>query len=187
VGRAGETGSRRTLIQMQNESPFAGKDLSHADFVAGIQSGVFKVIVTDIVGDGYNLCTRKNKTILFFIKMVCFLFPPLFIIPFSIITRNWWLFFGIAVWYLSFGVIRHLGQKMTAFLLFLNCVGWLRWGFHFQNYFTFFSLTFIITSALSAIEREYDVMFATRSLVEDVRLFCEAIEQDKIIIERKIK
>ena len=184
--KASDTRDKLTEF-LKTESPFVPNDISHEEFVAGIKSGAFKIIITDALGDADDLCTRKNKNALLIIKMICFLSPPLLIVAFSIVAHNWWFLFGIVVQYLTFGAIHYLGEKTVVYLLLVNIGYWFVQGFYFQDYFTFFSLTFIITAILWAIEKEYDIIFATRSIVNDPGLFRKALAQNKIIIERKTK
>lgn len=167
---------------LKKESPFVDKNISHDEFVEGIKSRNFKVNVVD---DAYELCTRKNKDVLAKIKMICFLTPPLFTIVFTLATQHWWYLIGIVIWYLATIIAHQYGYKVLLFVLLLSIGYWFKQGFHFQDYFTFFSLTFILTTFLSAIEKEYETMFATNSLVDDKTLFREAVDQNKIVVERK--
>ena len=51
-----------------------------------------------------------------------------------------------------------------------------------QDYFTFFSLVFIISSLSMRLQNEYDILYVKRSLIEDVSLYRAAMENDKITL-----
>jgi hypothetical protein len=85
--------------------------------------------------------------------------------------------------YLNIGV--HIFQPTTSTLLMLINIGyWFSKGFHLQDYFTFFSLVFIISSLFMKIQNEYDILYVKRSLIEDVSLYRTAMENDKITLVR---
>ena len=165
-------------------SPFVDKNISHENFIAGIKSRDFKV---NVVEDAYELCARKDKNVLAIIKMICFLIPPICVIVFSIYFNNWWLLLGIISWYLATIITHQYGYRFLVLVILISIGYWIKQGFHVQDYFTFFSLTFIITAILSAIEAEYEIIFATNSLVNDKMLFRKALDENKIVIERKTK
>jgi len=159
------------------------KAFPHSEFVAGINDGSLKLVINDAIGD--DLCTRKYKTTLGLIKGVLFLIPFIAVIAYSVYTRNWWFLFGIIVsWLASTATAGKYNTETAALLMMINIVYCIFKGFHLQDYFTFFSIVFIISSLFMRLQNEYDLLYVKRSLIEDESLFRTAIENDKITLVR---
>ena len=159
------------------------KQFPHNEFVDGIRNGSLILVINDEIGDGDNLCTRKHKTTLGVIKGGLFLLPFIAIITYSIYTHNWWFLCGIVVSWLALGLTILQDTKFTVLLMLINIGYWFYGGFHL-DYFTFFSLVFIISSLSMKIQNEYDMLYVKRSLIEDVSLYHAAMENDKITLVR---
>jgi hypothetical protein len=173
---------QRMKEYLKNNSPFVSNNISHEEFVNGIKSGDLKITFNFEDIDATALCTGKKKTILSIIHILGLFLPPAFIIIFSIINLNWWLLIAIPIWYVATIITIKSGYKFSIYILLLTIGGWFARGFHFQDYFTFFPLTFIISQLLAEIEKEYDFMFITDVLVDSSRLFY--VYKDKITILR---
>ena len=56
------------------------------------------------------------------------------------------------------------------------------YNYGFQDYYTFFPLTFIVSTLLTEIVKEYEIMVLTDTLIENSQLFYE--NKDKITFLR---
>lgn len=166
-----------------SKSPFVSRDISHGEFADGILNGNFDIDFTLKDIDVPALCTRKKKTSLGLIHIICFLAPFLFVIIFSVIYSSWWLLFGLLVAYVAIILTHSNGYNISIYLLILAIGWWIAGGFHFSDYFTFFSLTFILSQLLTSIEKEYDKIYLKDALVRDPELFYATV--DKLTIHRK--
>lgn len=171
--------------ELLKNSPFVDSNISHEDFATGIKNGTIKVEFDIKDLDVYSICPWKKQRILGIMHIVCFLITPILVILFSIIYSNWWLLFGLPIWYIGTIITHHSGYKISAYILIIAIGGWFAIGFHFQNYFTFFPLTFVFSQMFAGIEHEYDKMFLTQVLVENSKKFNE--NRNKIILIRKPK
>ena len=174
---------QRMKEYLKNNSPFVSNNISHEEFVKGIKNGDLEITFNFEDIDAIELCAGKKKTILSIVHLLIDFLPPVFIIIFSIITFNWWLLIAIPIWYLATIIAIKFGYKFSIYILLLTIGGWFARGFHFQDYFTFFPMTFIISQLLTEIEKEYDLMFVKDAIVNSSRLFYEY--KNKITIIRK--
>lgn len=158
----------------------AEENISHIEFVEGIKSKKIKIEYNFEDLDVYAICSGNDKTILGLIHGISLFIIPLLIIIYSIIINNYWLLIGIIISYIATVLTYKSGYKISIFLLLFLIGNWLRVGFHFQNLFTFYSLTFIISQLKEMIVKEYDNIFLVNTLVKDSSSFYEI--QDKIAI-----
>jgi hypothetical protein len=181
-----ETEIQRMKEYLKNNSPFVSNNISHEEFVKGIKNGDLGILFNFEDFDATDLCTGRKMTILSIIHIIFDFLPPVFIIIFSLINLNWWLLIAIPIWYVATILATYTSaHKLSILLLLFTAGNWFARGFHFQDYFTFFPLAFIIPQLLMYIEKDYDIMFVTDALVDDSQLFYEY--KDKITISHKTK
>jgi|ERR1035437_2424307 hypothetical protein len=164
---------KRAAEYLQKNSPFVNNNISHEDFIKEIKSGNLKIAfnIEDI--DTYELCSRRRKNILGIIQVMGMFAIPVFIIIFSIINANLWLLIAAPISYIAVIIDHQFGQKLSIFVLLITIGGWFAEGFHFQDYYTFFPLTFIVSTLLTEIVKEYEIMFLTDTLIENSQVFYE--------------
>lgn len=179
------TEDEKLLEFLKANSPFVDKNISHEDFSTGIKNGSLTIEYDIKDVDVYAVCSRKRKNSLGLIHIICFLLPFLLVILFSIVYSNWWLLIGILISYIAIILTHHVGYKPSVYVLLLTIGSWFARGFHFQDYFTFFPLTFVFSQMITSIEKEYDDTYLKEELVESPILFYELL--DKITIIRKLK
>jgi hypothetical protein len=160
----------------------ANEGVSHADFVAGVQSRVlgFKCMR----GEPSSLLSGARKVMFHFLVLL-YTVAPLFVVPaWAFYERDWWLLLGIPVSYAAtYSATR--GAKII-FLFLLVCIGiWIRSGFSIHQYVTFFFFCalwgYILFQMAESAQNEY----AMQSLVESSDLFARALAEKKIMIVRK--
>ena len=167
---------------MQQSIAEANEGITHAEFTAGAQSGTigFKCVA----GEPQQFLTGARKAI-FNIFVLLYMFAPLILVPiWAYHERNAWLLIGIPVSYLaSYSAAAH---SKLIFLFFMLCSGvWLKAGFSFHQYITFFFFYSLwgYMCFLWAESTQND--YALQSLIEHPDTFNRAIAEHRIMIVRK--
>jgi len=167
---------------MQQSIAEANKAITHAEFAAGAQSGTigFKCMV----GEPQQFLRGTRKAI-FNIFVVFYTIAPLILIPiWAYHERNAWLLVGIPVSYIaSYSAAAH---SKLIFLFLMLCIGvWLKAGFSFHQYITFFFFCslwgYLFFQLAESMQNEY----ALQSLIERADIFDQAVTEHRIMIVRK--
>jgi hypothetical protein len=169
-------------LNLQQGIAEANEGITHAEFAAGAQNGTigFKCIV----GEPQQFITGARKAI-FNIFVLLYTLAPLILIPiWAYYERNAWLLVGIPVSYLaSYSAAAH---SKLIFLFLMLCIGvWLKTGFSFHQYITFFffcsACGYLFFELAESTQNEY----ALQSLIEHPDIFNRAIAEHGIMIVRK--
>jgi hypothetical protein len=167
---------------MQQHIAEANQGITHAEFAAGAQNG--KIGFKCLVGEPQQFITGARKAI-FNIFVLLYTVAPLILVPiWAYHERNAWLLIGIPVSYIaSFSAAAH---SKLIFLFFLLCIGvWLKAGFSFHQYITFFFFCslwgYMCFQWAEATQNDY----ALHSLIDHPEIFNRAIAEQRIMIVRK--
>ena len=167
---------------MQQSIAEANEGITHAEFAAGVRSGTigFKCMV----GEPQQFITGARKAI-FNTFVVLYTLAPLILIPiWAYRERNAWLLAGIPVSYIaSYSAAAH--SKLIVLFLLL-CIGvWLKAGFSFHQYITFFFFCSLFGYLCFAWAESTQNDYALQSLTEHPDIFNRAIAEHRIMIVRK--
>jgi hypothetical protein len=165
----------------------ANKNISHPDFVAGVQSGTLGFRC--MFGEPYQFIRGARRTIFSILVLLYVIAPTILVSLWAWHERSWWLLLGIAVSAIGTRTAVRLiyNQKkqysIGAFLLIASVVSWLCFGIH--SYYTFFALCGLWGSMLFMIADNAEKEYAVQSLVEHPDIFEDAIAENRITIVRK--
>jgi len=164
--------------------PYVSNDISHELFVEGVKKKLIKIqfSIKDI--DAYKLCLIKRKITIFTIHMICVWLPPILIMFFSFVYSNWWLLIGIILWEVAKNRAHNKDSKIAILLFLATIATWFERGFHLQDYFIFFPLTYILSYLFILIYNVCDTIYVTESFVESPRTYYENV--DKILLINKL-
>jgi hypothetical protein len=165
----------------------ANQGITHADFVAGVQSGTmgFKCMF----GEPYQFIRGARRAIFSILVLLYIVAPIVFTPLWAWHERKWWLLIGIVVSALGTRIAARLiynEQKrysVGAFLLIASIASWLGFGIH--SYYTFFALSALWGLMLFMIADNAEEEYAMQSLIENPEVFEDAIAQNRIMIVRK--
>lgn len=165
----------------------ANKNITHADFIAGVQSGTmgFKCMF----GEPYQFIRGAYRTIFNILVLLYKVAPIVFIPLWAWHERNWWLLIGIVVSDIATRTAARLiynekkQNSIGAILLIISIVCWFRFGIH--SYYTFFALSALWGLMFFLIADNAEKEYAMQSLIENPEVFEDAIAQNKIIVVRK--
>ena len=174
-----------------NSIKIANDGVSHKDFVDGVNSGAmgFKVMF----GEPSKLLYGSRKT-MFTIFVMLYMAVPIIAIPLlAYHADNWWLLFGIPFSYLftyfaTWANNKYSGKwksNMIYYFLIFCIVYWIRNGFHFYDYATFFFFCSLWGTFFFKVADQVQFDYALQLLKEDTKLFNLAIEENQILIIRK--
>jgi hypothetical protein len=171
---------------MQQEFPSriaeANEGITHAEFAAGAKNGTigFKCVA----GEPQQFLTGARKAI-FNIFVLLYTLAPLILIPiWAYHERNAWLLVGIAVSYIA--SYSAAARSKLIFLFLLLCIGvWLKAGFSFHQYITFFFFCAICGYLFFQLAESTQNEYALQSLIERPDIFNRAIAEHRIMIVRK--
>lgn len=177
----------RLAILLADSVTEANRNVSHADFVAGAQSGTLGFTCVGI--EPYQLITGVRRRIF---SILVFLYA---VVPFAAAPlwawhkHNWWLLFGVIASLIGTGVaarLIHTEKKQNSvggLLLFGFLVSWFLAGFHsYPTFFVSWGLWgFMLFNIADTAERDY----ALDSLIESPELFSKAVAQNRIMIVHK--
>jgi hypothetical protein len=171
---------------MQQEFPSriaeANEGITHAEFAAGAKNGTigFKCVT----GEPQQFLTGARKAI-FNIFVLLYSFAPLILIPiWAYHERNAWLLVGIAVSYIA--SYSAAARSKLIFLFLLLCIGvWLKAGFNFHQYITFFFFCALCGYLFFQLAESTQNEYALQSLIERPDIFNRAIAEHRIMIVRK--
>jgi hypothetical protein len=175
--------SPEPIAQMMQQSiAEANEGITHAEFAAGAQSGTigFKCMV----GEPQQFITGARKAI-FSIFVLLYTLAPLILVPaWAYYERNAWLLAGIPVSYIaSYSAAAH---SKLIFLFLVLCIGvWLKAGFSFHQYITFFFFCSLSGYLFFELAESTQNEYALRSLIERPDIFNRAIAEHRIMIVRK--
>ena len=167
---------------MQQGIAAANEGITHAEFAAGARSGTIGFKCT--VGEPNQFITGAYKAI-FNIFVLLYMFAPLILVPiWAYHERNAWLLIGIPVSYIaSYSAAAH---SKLIFLFFVLCIGvWLKAGFSFHQYITFFFFCSLFGYMCFAWAESTQSNYALQSLIEHPDIFNRAIAEHRIMILRK--
>jgi len=167
---------------MQESIVTANEGITHTEFAAGARSGTtgFKCMV----GEPSQFITGAYKAI-FNIFVLLYTLVPLILIPiWAYHERNAWLLIGIPVSYIaSYSAAAH---SKLIFLFFVLCIGvWLKAGFSFHQFITFFFSCALFGYLCFAWAESTQNDYALQSLIEHPDTFNRAIAEHRIMIVRK--
>jgi len=165
----------------------ANRSVTHADFVAGVQSGGmgFKCMF----GTPYQFIRGSRRTIFGILVMFYMVAPAIFIPLWAWHEHNWWLLLGIAVSFVGNSTaaqLTHNQEKqysLASILFIFSAISWYRCGIH--NYYTFFPLCALWGLMFFMIADNAEEEYALQSLVENPDVFKDAIARNKIMVVRK--
>ena len=159
----------------------ANRGITHADFVAGVQSRTmgFKCVI----GEPSQFIRGPRRTISIF-TITLYLIAPLFLIPLlAYREKNWWLLTGIVIATLIGPQLAQFAKSIGG-LLMIGCAAlWVTLGFH--HTLTLLSLCLFWGFAFFQIADLCQSEYAMQCLVEDPELFEDAISKNRILIIRK--
>jgi hypothetical protein len=165
----------------------SNQGVTHADFVAGVQSGTmgFKCIS----GEPYQFIRGVRRTI-FSVLVLLYMIAPAIAIPlWAWHEHDWWLLIGIIVSAIATRIGTRLiynekkQSSIGAILLIGLIISWVGFGIH--SNWTFFVLAALWGLVLFMIADNAEKEYAMQSLVENPAVFEDAIAQNKIMIIRK--
>lgn len=160
----------------------ANEGVSHADFVAGVQSRVlgFKCMR----GEPSSLLTGARKAIFNLLVLLYTVAPLLVVSMWAFYEHNWWFLLGIPISYAAtYSATR--GSKIIFWFL-LVCIGiWIRSDFSIHQYVAFFFFCALWGYMLFQMAESAQNEYAMQSLVENPDLFARAVAENKIMIIRK--
>ncbi|MEY2520074.1 MAG: hypothetical protein QOF24_1833 [Verrucomicrobiota bacterium] len=167
---------------MQKSIAEANEGITHAQFVAGAQSGTigFKCMI----GEPRQFLAGAHKAI-FSIFVLLYTISPLILVPiWAYHERNAWLLLGIPVSYIaSYSAAAH---SKLIFLLQVLCIGvWLKAGFSFHQYITFFFFCSLWGYLFFQVAESTQTQHALQALIQHPDVFDRAITQHRIMIVRK--
>jgi hypothetical protein len=175
--------SSELIAQMMQQSiAEANEGITHAEFVAGAQSGTvgFKCMV----GEPQQFISGARKAI-FSIFVVLYTIVPLIAASiWAYHERNAWLLLGAPVSYIaSYSAAAH---SKLIFLFQMLCIGvWLKAGFSFHHYITFFFFSSLWGYLFFQLAESTQTAYALQSLIERSDIFDRAISEHRIMIVRK--
>jgi hypothetical protein len=175
--------SPELIAQMMQQSiAEANEGITHAEFAAGAQSGTigFKCMV----GEPQQFIAGARKAIFSFFVLL-YTVAPLILIPiWTYHERNAWLLIGIPVSYAaSYSAAAH---SKIIFLFLMLCIGvWLKVGFSFHQYITFFFFCSLWGYLFFELAESTQTQYALQSLIERPDIFDRAISEHRIMIIRK--
>jgi len=124
---------------------------------------------------------------IFNIFVLLYMLAPLILIPiWACRERNAWLLVGIAVSYIA--SYSAAARSKLVFLFLLLCIGvWLKAGFSFHQYITFFFFCALCGYLFFQLAESTQNEYALQSLIERPDIFNRAMAEHRIMIVRKRK
>ena len=167
---------------MQQSIAETNEGITHAEFAAGAQRGTigFKCIV----GEPHQFITGARKAI-FNVFVLLYMLAPLILVPtWAYHERNAWLLAGIPASYIaSYSAAAH---SKLIFLFLMLCIGvWLKAGFSFHQYITFFFFCSLWGYLFFQLAESTQNEYALQSLIERPEIFNRAIAEHRIMVVRK--
>jgi hypothetical protein len=160
----------------------ANEGVTHQEFAAGAQSGTigFKCMI----GEPQQFLRGARKAI-FNIFVILYTIAPLILISlWAYRERNGWLLLGIPISYAA-SYSAAAGSKLI-FLFLALCIGvWLKLGFSFHQYITFFFFCALWGYLFFQLAESTQNEYALQSLIERADIFDQAIAEHRIMIIRK--
>lgn len=160
----------------------ANAGVTHADFVAGAHSGTmgFKCMI----GEPQQFLRGTRKAI-FSIFVVLYTIAPLLVVSvWAYHERNAWFLIGIPVSYIA--SYSAAARSKLIFLFQMLCIGvWLKAGFSFHQYITFFFFCSLWGYLFFRLAESTQNEYALQSLIERSDIFDHAIAEHRIMIVRK--
>ncbi len=169
----------------------ANEGVTHADFAAGVKNRTmgFKVMF----GEPNKLLYGPRKK-MFNIFVMLYMVAPVVLIPIlAYHADNWWLLFGIAFSYLftffaTWGNNKQSGKWMSNLIYYFFIyfvVNWIRNGFHFYDYATFFFFCSLWGTFFFKVADQVQFDYALQMLTENEQLFNMAVGKNQIMIIHK--
>jgi hypothetical protein len=167
---------------MQQSIAEANAGITHAEFAAGAQNRTigFKCMV----GEPQQFIRGARKAIFNIFVLLYMLAPLILVSIWAYHERNAWLLIGIPVSYIaSYSAAAH---SKLIFLFLLLCIGvWLKAGFSFHQYITFFFFCSVWGYLFFELAESTQNEYALQSLIERPDVFDRAIADNRIMIVRK--
>lgn len=174
--------------QLLSSIKTANEGITHGDFVTGVKNGTmgFKVMFDE----PNKLLYGSRKTMFNFFVMLYMIVPVILIPILSYRADNWRLLFGIVFCYLftffaTWGNNKHTGKWMSNliyYFLIFCIVYWIRKGFHFYDYATFFFFCSLWSTFFFKVADQAQFDYALQVLTENEQLFNLAIDKNQIMI-----
>jgi hypothetical protein len=167
---------------MQQSIAEANAGITHAEFAAGAQNGTigFKCIV----GEPQQFIRGARKAIFNLFVLLYMIGPLILVTLWAYHEGNALLLIGIPVSYLgSFSAASH---SKLIFLFLMLCIGvWLKTGFSFHHYITFFFFSASWGYLFFELAESTQNTYALQSLSECPDIFNRAIQEHRIIVVPK--
>lgn len=165
----------------------ANKDITHADFVTGVQNRTmgFKCMS----GEPHQFIRGTRRTIFSILVLFYLIAPAIFVSLWAWHEHSWWLLVGIAVSAVGTRIASRLiynqdkQYSIGALLLIASVVSWFFFGIH--SCYTFFALCALWGLMLFMIADNAEREYAMQCLIEHSEVFEDAIARNRIMIIRK--
>ena len=160
----------------------ANEGVTHKEFAAGVQSGTigFKCMI----GEPRQFLRGARKAIFSVFVLLYTIAPPILISLWAYREWNGWLLLGIPISYIA-SYSAAAGSKLV-FLFLALCIGvWLKLGFSFHQYVTFFFFCALWGYLFFHLAESTQNEYALQSLIERSDIFDQAVAEHRIMIIRK--
>jgi hypothetical protein len=160
----------------------ANEGITHGEFAAGAQNGTigFKCMI----GKPQQFLRGARKTI-FNIFVILYTIAPVILISFwAYREQNGWLLLGIPISYIA--SYSAAADSKLVFLFLALCIGvWLKLGFSFHQYITFFFFCALWGYLFFELAESTQNEYALQSLIARADIFDQAVAEHRIMIIRK--
>ena len=167
---------------MQQNIAERNESIKHSEFVDGAQGGTigFKCLL----GEPQQFITGARKAIFNVFVLLYTLAPLVLVLIWAYHEHNAWLLVGVPVSYIaSYSGAAH---SKLIFLFLMLCIGvWLKAGFSFHQYITFFFFCSLWGYLFFELAESTQNEYALQSLIERPDIFNRAIAEHRIMIVRK--
>jgi hypothetical protein len=167
---------------MQQSIGEANEGITHAEFIAGTMSGTigFKCMV----GEPQQFISGARKAIFSILVLLYTIAPLIAVSIWAYHEHNAWLLLGAPISYIaSYSAAAH---SKLIFLFLMLCIGvWLKTGFSFHQYITFFFFCSLWGYLFFQLAESTQTEYALQSLIERSDIFDRAISEHRIMIVRK--
>ena len=137
-----------------------------------------------MVGEPQQFIAGARKAIFNLFVLLYTIVPLVFIPLWAYHERNPWLLIGVPVSYLaSFSAASH--SKLIFLFLMLYVGVWLKTGFSFHQYITFFFFSALWGYFFFELAESTQTQYALYTLIERPDIFDRAVAEHRIMIVRK--
>ena len=157
----------------------ANEGITHQEFAAGVQSGTigFKWMI----GEPQQFLRGARKAIFSILVLLYTIAPLILISLWAYRERNGWLLLGIPISYVA-SYSAAAGSKLV-FLFLALCIGvWLKLGFSFHQYITFFFFCALWGYLFFELAESTQNEYALQSLIARADIFDQAVAEHRIMI-----